>query len=227
VSDRTFFATEGGTRVDRTFAFVDLSGFTTYTDTEGDAEAVHVLSGFRAAVRDIAAARAVRIAKWLGDGAMLVAVEPEPAVEAVIDIERRIDDSNSPLALRAGIASGPVILFEGDDYIGSVVNLAKRLCDAAEPHEILVGPGVDAYVPPWGEVHDDGDLLIKGFEGTLVRQSLCLKEMKHPVVDPVCGLPIDPEYASGEAVDDNGEKVVFCSPACEVTFLGAVGGPLF
>jgi YHS domain-containing protein len=51
--------------------------------------------------------------------------------------------------------------------------------------------------------------------------------MAHPVVDPVCGLPIDPEYASGEAVDGNGEKVVFCSPACEVTFLGAAGGPLF
>jgi class 3 adenylate cyclase len=137
VSDRTFFATEGGTRVDRTFAFVDLSGFTAYTDSEGDAEAVQVLSGFRAAVRDIAAARAVRIAKWLGDGAMLVAVEPEPAVEAVIDIERRIDDSGSPLALRAGIASGPVILFEGDDYIGQAVNLASRLCDLAHPHEVL------------------------------------------------------------------------------------------
>lgn len=137
MSDFTFFATDGGTRVDRTFAFVDLSGFTAYTDSEGDAEATHVLAGFRAAVRELAAARAVRIAKWLGDGAMLVAVETEPAVEAVIDIERRIDESRSPLALRAGIAAGPVILFEGDDYIGQPVNLASRLCDMAQPHEVL------------------------------------------------------------------------------------------
>jgi class 3 adenylate cyclase len=41
------------------------------------------------------------------------------------------------LALRAGIAAGPVILFEGDDYIGQPVNLASRLCDLAHPHEVL------------------------------------------------------------------------------------------
>jgi len=137
VTDASFFTVPGGTRVERTFAFIDLSGFTTYTDTEGDAEAVKVLSGFRAAVREVAASRAVRVAKWLGDGAMLVSVEMEPAVEAVVDIERLIDESQSPLALRSGIATGPVILFEGDDYIGQSVNLASRLCDLAHPHEVL------------------------------------------------------------------------------------------
>ncbi|HEV8295676.1 MAG TPA: adenylate/guanylate cyclase domain-containing protein [Acidimicrobiales bacterium] len=137
MSESAYFAAEGGARVDRTFAFIDLSGFTAYTDSEGDAEAVQVLSGFRATVREIAAARVVRIAKWLGDGAMLVAVETEPGVEAVVEIERRIDESGSPLALRAGLASGPVLLFEGDDYIGQAVNLASRLCDLAHPHEVL------------------------------------------------------------------------------------------
>ena len=127
----------GGTRVERTFAFIDLSGFTAYTDANGDDEAVKVLSGFRQVVRQIASRRAVRIAKWLGDGAMLVAVEAEPGVEAVIDIERRIHESNSPLALRAGLAGGAVLLFEGDDYIGAAVNLASRLCDLAEPHQVL------------------------------------------------------------------------------------------
>lgn len=127
----------GGTRVDRTFAFIDLSGFTAYTDAHGDDEAVKVLSGFRAVVREIASRRAVRVAKWLGDGAMLVAVETEPGVEAVIDIEAGIDAIKSPLALRAGMAAGPVLLFEGDDYIGAAVNLASRLCDMAHPHEVL------------------------------------------------------------------------------------------
>ena len=127
----------GGTRVDRTFAFIDLSGFTAYTDANGDDEAVKVLGGFRRAVRDIASRRAVRIAKWLGDGAMLVAVEAEPGIEAVIDIERRIEEIGSPLPLRAGLAGGPVLLFEGDDYIGAAVNLASRLCDMAQPREVL------------------------------------------------------------------------------------------
>jgi adenylate cyclase len=127
----------GGARVDRTFAFIDLSGFTAYTDAHGDAEAVKVLGVFRGAVRDIASRRGVRIAKWLGDGAMLVAVEAEPGIEAIIDIERRIEESGLPLPLRAGLAGGPVLLFEGDDYIGAAVNLASRLCDMAKPREVL------------------------------------------------------------------------------------------
>ncbi len=124
-------------RVVRSFAFIDLSGFTHYTDTEGDDRAVEVLRSFREAVRDAASSRGVRIAKWLGDGAMLVGVEIEPLVEAVVDIENRISRSGSPLPLRAGICTGPVILFEGDDYIGHAVNIAARLCDEAAPREVL------------------------------------------------------------------------------------------
>ena len=125
------------TRVDRTFAFIDLSGFTSFTDSQGDGEAIALLARFRTDVRDVASARGVRVAKWLGDGAMLVAVDVESLVEGIIDIERLIDEHGLQLPLRAGIARGPVILFEGDDYIGSVVNLAARLCDLANPHEVL------------------------------------------------------------------------------------------
>ena len=213
--------------VDRSFAFVDLCGFTAYTESQGSVMATQTLAAFRAASRDIASRRGVRIAKWLGDGAMIVGVETQPVLELLLETEHRSRTSGSLLALRYGVTFGKAILFEGDDYIGSVVNLAKRLCDAAEPHEILVGPDVEGFVPPWGEVHDDGVLQIKGFDGALVRQYLCLKEMRHPIVDPVCGLPIDPELATGDGVDGDGNKVVFCSPACEVTFLGSSGGPLF
>ena len=64
-------------RFERTFAFVDLSGFTTFTDRWGDKAAVEVLNDFRFLVRTVASRKGIRIAKWLGDGAMLVAVEPE------------------------------------------------------------------------------------------------------------------------------------------------------
>ena len=213
--------------VDRSFAFVDLCGFTAYTESEGSVMATQTLAAFRAASRDIASRRGVRIAKWLGDGAMVVGVEAQPVLELLLEIEHRSIATGSSLALRFGVTFGKAILFEGDDYIGSVVNLAKRLCDAAAPHEVLIGPTVEQFTPPWADVHDDGELNIKGFDGALVRRSLCLKRMRHPIVDPVCGLAIDPEYATGETVDGNGAKVVFCSPACEVTWLGAGGGPLF
>ncbi len=124
----------GVTRVQRTFAFVDVSGFTSYTDREGDAAAVELLEMVRGAIRRLASIHGVRIAKWLGDGAMIVGVEPEPVVEAVVAM---IEANQQVLPLRAGIAEGDVILFEGDDHIGQAVNLAARLSDMANPGEIL------------------------------------------------------------------------------------------
>ncbi|MGH9213536.1 MAG: adenylate/guanylate cyclase domain-containing protein [Acidimicrobiales bacterium] len=124
--------------VKRNFAFVDLCGFTVLTDEHGVGEAVVALSTFRSVVRERAGWRGVRVAKWLGDGAMLVATEPRPLVDAVLRMEQALDQRGCALPLRAGIAGGRVILFEGDDYIGRAVNLAARLCDEAKPHQLLI-----------------------------------------------------------------------------------------
>ena len=161
MSDETSPATN---RVNRAFAFIDLSGFTAYTRAQGDDEAVAVLRLFRAAVRDAASSRGVRIAKWLGDGAMLVGVETEPLVEAVVDIETRISESGSPLPLRAGIAAGPVILFEGDDYIGHAVNIAARLCDEAAPREVLAVADTVSSLLVNTDAESVGERLIRGLD---------------------------------------------------------------
>jgi adenylate cyclase len=124
--------------VRRNFAFVDLCGFTLLTDEHGVGEAVVALATFRSIVRERAGWRGVRVAKWLGDGAMLVAVEPRPLIDAVLRMEQTLDQRGCALPLRGGIAGGRVILFEGDDYIGRAVNLAARLCDEAEPHQLLI-----------------------------------------------------------------------------------------
>lgn len=124
-------------RVTRTIGFIDLSGFTNYTQIEGDEAAVAALTFFRAATREVCVRHGVRIAKWLGDGAMLVGVEAEEIAEAMTELRRLMGESDAPLPLRAGVATGPVILFEGDDYIGSIVNLASRLADLAKPGQLL------------------------------------------------------------------------------------------
>ena len=151
-------------RVNRAFAFIDLSGFTALTKEKGDDEAVEVLHLFRLAVRDAASSRGVRIAKWLGDGAMLVGVETEPLVEAVVDIENRISESGSPLPLRAGIAAGPVILFEGDDYIGHAVNIAARLCDEAAPREVLAVADTVSSLLVNTDAEPVGERVIRGLD---------------------------------------------------------------
>ena len=72
-------------RVPRTFAFVDLSGFTNYTAAFGDDAAGRLLGAFRTLTREIASERGVRIAKWLGDGCMVVSVNQEAAVKFAVD----------------------------------------------------------------------------------------------------------------------------------------------
>lgn len=152
------------TRVDRSFAFIDLSGFTAFTDHEGDDRAVEILSAFRAVVRGVASARGVRIAKWLGDGAMLVGVEAEPLLDAVVDIEGLIDGSGSALPLRAGFTTGPVILIDGDDYVGHAVNVAARLCAAAAPRQILAPADDVAHLYTDLVTRPAGRIEIKGLD---------------------------------------------------------------
>jgi len=124
-------------RVTRTIGFVDLSGFTRFTEVNGDEAAVGALKFFRDVTREVCARHGVRIAKWLGDGAMLIGVEAEDLAETMTEMRKIFTESDPPLPLRAGVATGQVILFEGDDYIGSIVNLASRLADLAEPGQLL------------------------------------------------------------------------------------------
>src|SRR5690242_10629816 len=153
----------GTVRVERAFAFVDLSGFTSFSDENGDEESVRVLTLFRSAARKVATDFGVRIAKWLGDGAMFVAVDARQLVCAVIELERLAQDLELPLELHAGMAGGPVILLEGDDYTGGPVNLASRLADAAGPSEILATPELAALAPPDADVGIAGELVVPGF----------------------------------------------------------------
>src|SRR3954470_7304748 len=154
-------------RVPRTFAFVDLSGFTNYTAAFGDDAAGRLLSAFRAIARDVASEHGVRIAKWLGDGCMIVALEQLDCIAFSMELEARSSQVCAPPALRRGIATGHALLFEGDDYIGSAVNMAARLCDVAGPYEVLV-PTMQLERLPRGvtaNAHEPVEL--RGFPGPI------------------------------------------------------------
>jgi adenylate cyclase len=150
-------------RVERHFAFVDLCDFTRYTDAHGDEQSVAVLTGFRAAVRETGSDHGVRVAKWLGDGAMFVSTRATRLVSGILALTRRLDEMECALPLRAGLAGGMVILFEGDDYIGGPVNLAARLCDLAAPHEVLACAELEAAMPPHAVAASMGSRAIAGF----------------------------------------------------------------
>jgi class 3 adenylate cyclase len=154
-------------RVPRTFAFVDLSGFTNYTAANGDDAAGRILSSFRAICRDVASERGVRIAKWLGDGCMVVAVEQPDAIAFALELEERSAVPCAPLSLRVGIATGLALLFEGDDYIGSAVNMAARLCDAADAFEVLIPTSNIETLPSGVRTEPHKPLELRGFPGPI------------------------------------------------------------
>ncbi len=154
-------------RVPRTFIFLDLSGFTNYTAAFGDDAAGRILGTFRALVREVSSERGVRVAKWLGDGCMMVSVDQLAALEFVTDLEHRASSVCAPLTLRAGIATGYALLFEGDDYIGSAVNMAARLCDYATNFDVLM-PTMHLDRLPDGVVAEPfGEIELRGFPGTI------------------------------------------------------------
>ena len=146
--------------IERTFCFADLTGFTRYTRENGPHAAVGLLEEFRAVSRDVAAKRGVRVAKWLGDGLMLVGTEPTPAIAWGGHMIDHFDDE-ADINLRIGLATGYALLFEGDDYIGEPVNLAAKLCAVAQPGQILASCEV-ADLPEWIRVQAVDQVEIRG-----------------------------------------------------------------
>lgn len=150
-------------RVERAFAFVDLTGFTAFVDRHGDDEAVAVLASFRRVVRAVASDFGAPVMKWLGDGAVFVSADPEALVAAMLDLVERAHAEHVALPIHIGMASGPVILFEGDDYTGRAINLASRLCDRAGAGEVLCTDELADLAPQGTPRVRIGEIPLPGF----------------------------------------------------------------
>ncbi|CAB4595178.1 unannotated protein [freshwater metagenome] len=152
--------TGGPIELERTFAFIDICGFTALTERHGPRRAVRALEVFRTAVKEVAGRRGARVAKWLGDGVLLVGTKPGPVVATVAELTGRFE--SFAIDLRAGVCSGVALLFDGDDYIGRPVNLAARLCDEAGPGELLAHPSALDGVPDWVQTGSPRVVAVRG-----------------------------------------------------------------
>jgi class 3 adenylate cyclase len=145
--------------ITRTFCFADLCGFTAYTRSHGPHEAVAMLGDFRRITRSVAAKRGVRVAKWLGDGAMLVSTSAAAALSLGAHLIHYF--SSRGVQIRVGAATGEALLFEGDDYVGEPVNLAAKLCAAAPAGEIFTVTDI-LSLPDWVTCIGDVTVRIRG-----------------------------------------------------------------
>ena len=116
-------------------AFVDIVGFTELGEQVPADELGAVVRDFEARVESVARPP-VRLVKTIGDAAMLVAPEPDPLLDAVLElVDGSREDPDAPL-LRAGVASGEALQRAGDLY-GRPVNLASRLTAFARPGSVV------------------------------------------------------------------------------------------
>jgi class 3 adenylate cyclase len=117
-------------------AFLDLTGYTTLAEEQGDQAAAELAANLAGVVQEAAQTRGCRPVKWLGDGVMFHFSDAARAVLSGLELVEQTERAVSVPA-RIGIDAGAVIVQEGD-YFGRTVNIAARIADYARPHEVLV-----------------------------------------------------------------------------------------
>jgi class 3 adenylate cyclase len=128
--------------VDLAIGFADLSGYTSLSGRLDPVALVAMIDAFEAIAFDVVVAAGANVVKRIGDALMFMTPAPGVACDLALDlIEACAADAQLP-PLRAGLAFGSVIVRGGDVY-GPFVNLAARLCAAAEPGCIVVASEIE------------------------------------------------------------------------------------
>ena len=124
----------------KTIMFTDLESSAALTQRLGDEAAQEVLHGHNAVVRKSLEDNGGREVKHTGDGIMAAFPSAVRAVEAGLQIQRELaggDLDGTGVRVRIGLNAGEPIA-EDDDFFGTAVQLAARVCDRAEPGQVLV-----------------------------------------------------------------------------------------
>ncbi len=161
-----------------TILFTDMESSTALTQRLGDAQAQNLLRAHNTIVRDALKAHSGSEIKHTGDGIMVSFPSASGALECAIAIQRAVHaahaDPDSPLArpegegpgvrVRIGLNAGEPVAEDGDLF-GTAVQLARRICDHAEPGQILASNVVRELSEGKGFLFGDiGDVVPKGFE---------------------------------------------------------------
>jgi class 3 adenylate cyclase/PAS domain-containing protein len=171
-------------RTEITVVFVDLRGFTGFTETAEPEEVMSVLREYHAELGREIMAHDGTIEHFAGDGAMILFNAPVPVDkhelqairmalsmrESMAVLARGWKKHGYPLGFGVGIAGGYATMgaigFEGRlEYsaIGTVVNLAARLCGEASNGQILISPRIFSKTETHIDVEPVGELSLKGF----------------------------------------------------------------
>jgi adenylate cyclase len=166
-----------------TALFCDLRGFTGFSESSDPEDVMTLLRDYHAAIGEIIVKYNGTLERYAGDGVMVVFNDPIPvdnpaiqavhmalemrdAIGALTEKWRRLGhDIGFGIGIAHGFATLGTIGFEGRfDYaaIGTVSNVASRLCDEAKPGQILISPRVLMAVEDAVTVEPVGEFELKG-----------------------------------------------------------------
>jgi adenylate cyclase len=175
-------------RRDIAVLFCDLRGFTAFAESAEPEEVMALLHDYHQALVPLIQAFEGTLDRFVGDGLIVYFNDPLPcpnpaeravrlsvamraAVAAISETWRRRDyEIGFGIGIAQGFATLGQIGVEGRfDYsaIGTVINTAARLCEAAKDGQILVTSRVAAAVGETAEVRDIGTLTIRGLKRPL------------------------------------------------------------
>ncbi|HWT78179.1 MAG TPA: response regulator [Candidatus Methylomirabilis sp.] len=176
-----------------TVVFCDLRGFTAFSETAEPEEVMGVLREYHAAMGALIFQYEGTLERFAGDGLMVFFNDPLPcpdpaerAVRMAVAMRERVGElavtwrnRGYPLGFGMGIALGYATLgrigFEGRfDYgaIGTVTNLASRLCDEAKDGQILISQRVHAAIEGLVIAEPVGQVTLKGFHRPMAAYAL-------------------------------------------------------
>jgi len=185
-------------RRDVAVLFCDLRGFTTFAETSEPEEIMEFLREYHESLGHLVDKYAGTLERFTGDGLIVLFNDPLPspdpclsAVRMAVEMRAGVNEvirrrRQLGLGFGIGIAYGYATLgrvgFKGRfDYtaIGSVVNLAARLCERAQASQILVDSRVHAAVEGHVKTETLGEFLPKGFSKpvlvfNIAAQHICL-----------------------------------------------------
>jgi adenylate cyclase len=204
-------------RIESTFGFIDLEGFTALTEAKGDEDAAHLATRFARLTHSLLGPDD-RLVKTLGDA---VLVTSPNAAAGIALVERLLTEAAADPrfpSLRAGLHHGSAVEKNGDVF-GAAVNLAARVAAEAHAGEVLgTEPIAEAARSVGIPVAELGAVSLKNVRGKVRLFSIALVVgVTETPIDPVCRTPVDRRAAVGRlsygAVD-----YWFCSLTCAAAF---------
>ena len=184
-----------------TALFCDLRGFTGFSESSDPEDVIALLRDYHAAIGEIIIKYSGTLERYAGDGVMVVFNDPVPvdnpalqavlmalemrdAIGAMTDKWRRMGhDIGFGIGIAHGFATLGTIGFEGRfDYaaIGTVSNVASRLCDEAKPGQILISPRVLLEIEDAIAVEPVGEFTLKGIRRPLAAYNVLAARAGQP-----------------------------------------------